>query len=128
MTNLSVEMQNLLDDYVQEVQDAVKDAAKEAAELTAKQLQKTSPKRIKGKGKGKYARGWRVKKHNVGINTGYIVYNGAQPGLTQLLENGHVARNQFGTYGRVRAIKHIGPAADAGIQRFELSIKARLRK
>lgn len=126
--NLAAELNLMLNEYVQDVQDAVDDAAKEAAELTANQLRASSPKRAKGRGKGKYARGWKVKRRDTAGLVSYVVYNGASPGLTHVLEKGHVARNQFGTYGRVRAIPHIGAAADAGIQRFELATKARLRR
>ena len=108
--------------------NAIDDAAKEAAEVTARELRANSPKREKGKGKGRYAKGWKVKKRNEAHLVAYVVYNGSSPGLTHPLEHGHVARNQYGSYGRVRAIPHIGPAADAGIQRFELAVKARLRK
>lgn len=124
--NLVVEVKELLDEYVEEVARATKESAKESAEITAKTLQNTSPKK-KGRGGGKYARGWKVKKLEEGTLTSYVVYNGAFPGLTHLLENGHVGANQYGTWGRVRAIPHIGRAADAGIQRFELGIKARLK-
>lgn len=125
MNNLVVEVTELLDGYVKEVEDATKEAAKESADLTAKTLQKTSPKRkVRG---GKYARGWKVKKVESGTLTSYVVYNASSPGLTHTLEHGHVARNQYGSYGRVRAIPHIGRAADAGIQRFELAVKARLK-
>lgn len=128
MTNLVVEMQNMLDSYVEEVDKAAKEAAKESAELTARTLKKTSPKRKSGKGKGKYASGWKTKKVVQGPLVSYVVYNGKMPGMTHLLENGHVGRNQYGTFGRVRAIKHIGPAAEAGIQRFELSLRTRLNR
>ena len=127
-TNLVAEVNAMLNEYVQEVQDAIDDAAKEAAEVTARELRANSPKREKGKGKGKYAKGWKVKKRNEAHLVAYVVYNRSSPGLTHPLEHGHVARNQYGSYGRVRAIPHIGPAADAGIQRFELAVKARLRK
>ena len=127
-TNLVAEVNAMLNEYVQEVQDAIDDAAKEAAEVTARELRVNSPKREKGKGKGRYAKGWKVKKRNEAHLVSYVVYNGSSPGLTHPLEHGHVARNQYGSYGRVRAIPHIGPAADAGIQRFELAVKARLRK
>ena len=126
--NLAAELNLMLNEYVQDVQDAVDEAAKEAAELTANQLRASSPKRARGKGKGRYARGWKVKKRSDGVLVSYVVYNGTNPGLTHVLEKGHVARNQFGTFGRVRAIPHIGPAAEAGIQRFELATKARLRR
>lgn len=127
-TNLVAEVNAMLNEYVQEVQDAIDDSAKEAAEVTARELRANSPKREKGRGKGRYAKGWKVKKRNEAHLVAYVVYNGSSPGLTHPLEHGHVARNQYGSYGRVRAIPHIGPAADAGIQRFELAVKARLRK
>lgn len=126
--NLVAEVNAMLNEYVQEVQDAIDESAKEAAEVTARELRENSPKREKGRGKGRYAKGWKVKKRNEANLVAYVVYNGSSPGLTHPLEHGHVARNQYGTYGRVRAIPHIGPAADAGIQRFELAVKARLRK
>lgn len=126
--NLVAELDLLMKEYVQEVQDAVDDAAKEAAELTTRELTNSSPKRKKGKGKGAYARGWKVKKREDANLVSFVVYNGKSPGLTHVLEHGHVARNQYGTYGRVRAIPHIGPAAEAGIQRFQLGVKARLRR
>lgn len=127
-TNLVAEVTAALTEYSSEVQKAVDEAAKEAAELTQRQLKENSPKKKKGKGRGKYARGWRIKKQELGNLVSYVVYNGASPGLTHTLEHGHLARNQYGTYGRVRAIPHIGPAADAGIQRFELSARARIRR
>lgn len=126
--NLVAEVNAALEEYVHEVQLAIDEAAKESAEVTARELRANSPKREKGKGKGKYARGWKVKKKTDAHLVSYVVYNSTSPGLTHPLEHGHVSRNQYGSYGRVRAIPHIGPAADAGIQRFELAVKARLRK
>lgn len=126
--NLEAELTLALAEYSAEVQQAVNEAAKEAAEVTARELKQTSPKRERGKGAGKYARGWKVKKREEGHLVSYVVYNGARPGMTQLLEYGHAGRNQYGSFGRVRAIPHIGKAAEAGIQRFELGVKARLRK
>ena len=125
--NLVAEVSEIFDTYNLEVKRATEAAARESADLTAQMLKASSPKRTRGKGRGKYARGWRVTKKRYGTLTSYIVHNGTCPGLTQLLEYGHVSRNQYGSYGRVRAIKHIGTAADAGIQRFELAIRARLR-
>lgn len=123
-TNLVAEVTAALEDYSEKVQEAVDAAAKEAAELTQRQLKANSPV---GKSKRKYRTGWRIKKKELGNLVSFVVYNGTKPGLTHTLENGHLARNQYGTFGRVRAIKHIGPAAEAGIQRFELSARARVR-
>ncbi len=124
--NLVAEVTAALTEYSAEVQKEIDAAAKEAAELTQRQLKENSPRK-KTKG-GKYARGWRIKKQEVAGLVSYVVYNGTSPGLTHVLEHGHLARNQYGTFGRVRAIPHIGPAAEAGIQRFELSCRARLRR
>lgn len=121
-TNLVAEVTAALEEYSAKAQKVLDAAAKEAAELTQRQLKANSPK-----GRGKYGRGWRIKKQESAGLVSYVVYNGTHPGLTHTLEHGHLARNQYGTFGRVRAIKHIGPAADAGIQRFELSARARMR-
>lgn len=126
--NIAIEIGNLLEEHDLKVMRAVEAAAKEAAEVTARELQRSSPRRAKGKGKGRYAKGWRVKRMEVGSLVSYVVYNGSNPGLTHVLEHGHVSRNQYGTWGRVRAIPHIGKAAEAGIQRFELGIRTRLRR
>lgn len=128
MFSVEVQVQKYLDEYNHKVIEATKASAKEAAELTARTLQNTSPRKVRGKGRGRYARGWTTKQLEDGILTSYVVYNKNNPGLTQNLEFGHVLRNRYGTWGRVRAIPHIASAADAGIQRFELGIRARLRK
>lgn len=60
---------------------------------------------------GKYASGWTVKRRKSrGKITGFVVYNRTKPGLTMLLEKGHVVRNKSGTYGRTLGIPHIAPA------------------
>lgn len=126
--SVTAQMEKILEGYDQQVVDISREAAKEAAEVTARTLQNTSPKKVRGRGRGRYARGWTYKVLEDGILTSYVVYNKNNAGLTQNLEFGHVVRNQFGTWGRARAIPHIAPAADAGIQRFELGVRARLRR
>lgn len=121
-TNIAAEVTAALTEYSEKAQDALDAAAKEAAELTQRQLKANSPK-----GRGRYRRGWRIKKEEIAGLVSYVVYNGTQPGLTHTLEHGHLARNQYGAFGRVRAVPHIKTAADSGIQRFELSARARVR-
>jgi hypothetical protein len=41
-----------------------------------------------------------------------VVYNRTMPGLTHLLENGHVIRNKKGDYGRTSGKKHIKPVEE----------------
>lgn len=125
---VTAQMNTILEEYNQQVTDVSREAAKEAAEVTARTLQSTSPVSARGRKRGRYARGWTSKMKESGILTSYVVYNKNNAGLTQNLEYGHVLKNRYGTWGRVRAIPHIASAAEAGIQRFELSVKARLRR
>lgn len=112
-SSVSVQMANLLDEYSEEVQKVVEEAGKEAAKECAAQLRSTSPKR-----KGDYAASWRYKKNG----KSYVVYNAKHYQLTHLLENGHIIRNKYGTYGRAPAIKHIKPVEQSGISDFEMRI------
>lgn len=59
---------------------------------------------------GEYASGWAVRKRGGKKIPGFTVYNRTKPGLTMLLEFGHVIRNAQGDYGRVMGIPHIQPA------------------
>lgn len=58
---------------------------------------------------GEYAKGWRAKRLEKRV---VAVYNAKQPGLTHLLENGHMIVNEKGSYGRTSGIKHIAPVND----------------
>lgn len=122
--SVSAQMNDILIEYNEEVREAVDKSAKDAAELCMKTLKSTSPKRPKH---GEYARSWTVKveESSNGVSD-YITYNKRHYQLTHLLENGHVIRNKKGTYGRTHPIKHIAPAADAAIQRFDLETRTRI--
>ena len=123
--SVSVQMYQIMEDYSRKAKQVVEASAMESATLCMNQLKNTSPKRA---GHGEYARSWAVKKEKGKLaTTNYIVYNKQHYQLTHLLENGHVIRNKKGTYGRTRPIKHIAPAADTAIQRFDLSIRTRMR-
>lgn len=97
--SFEVQMKNLLDSYDAEVQKVVDDTAKQLVKEGVSKLKGSSP------GSGDYAGGWKSKKEG----NGYVIFNGKKPGLTHLLENGHIIRNQFGTYGRVSGRTHIKP-------------------
>lgn len=117
-TSLTVQMQKILDEYVKEVNDAAKEAVESVTKESVKMLKATSPKGPEG-----YARGWSVKK----IDSKFaVVHNAKMPGLTHLLENGHVIKNQFGTYGRARAIPHIKPVETWANAEFENRIMKEL--
>ena len=76
---------------------------------------------------GKYASGWRIKKvGGKGKIAGFTVYNASVPGLTQLLEFGHVIRNAKGEYGRTNGIPHIKPAGMWASQEIMRKLNAKL--
>lgn len=109
MESLAVQMERILNEYSQEVRDVTESAMNSTAKEAAAKLRATSPKGTSGKHPGRYAKGWSVKR--TGRLTSYV-YNRSDYQLTHLLENGHQIVNQHGTYGRVRAIKHIKPVEE----------------
>lgn len=103
--DLDIQLKAILDEYPLEVQKDVEESAKKSAQKGASELRKTSPKDT-----GKYAKGWSYKKQGAGLGqTSYVIYNNARPGMTHILENGHLIRNQYGTYGRTAPRPHIKP-------------------
>ena len=122
--SVTIQMEKLLQQYGDEARDVVETSAEDAANIATRQLKSTSPR---GKGRRHYATGWTIKRDIAGDLISFTVYNRTKPGMTHLLENGHVVRNQYGSYGRARAIKHIAPAEEAAVQKFELRVRARLR-
>lgn len=122
VASIRTQLDDVMTMYNERVREAVDEAAKEASKSCVEQLRNTSPKKS-----GEYARGWTVKKERTSSGTiTYTVHNRTDYQLTHLLENGHVIRNKKGTYGRTHPIKHIGPAADTAIQRFDLSARTRI--
>ena len=100
-----------MNEIQRDVSEAVEKAADEAAKVTKAELRSTSPTN-----KGDYKKGWAIKK--VRKQKSVIVYNAKFPGLTHLLEKGHVIRNGKGEYGRAPAHPHMGKAADKGADVF----------
>lgn len=104
------QLAEILDGYDKEVREAVEKDIEKVAKDTAKKLKQTSPKES-----GEYAKNWAVRNDRKSKTT--IVYNKAPTyRLTHLLENGHVVRNQYGTWGRVEGEKHIAPAEQEAVQ------------
>lgn len=122
--SVEAQLTAILSEYSEECADAVNDAAKESSNKIKKRLRATSPRRKK-RG-GKYASGWTVKNTSTGILVGYTVYNKDRPGLTHLLEHGHVAENQYGAHGRTPAMPHIKPAEQEGIREFERLVREKI--
>ena len=114
------QMKEILDDIPQDVHDCAEKAARKAATRARKHLKANSPTKT-----GEYASGWgytKIKDDGLFAST-IVVYNKKMPGLTHLLENGHVIRNKRGEYGRAPGHPHIVQAAEEGAVVFEEEAK-----
>ena len=105
--SVAVQMAQLLDEVNKDVEKSAKTNIQRVAKESVQKLKNTSPVKT-----GSYASGWGTKKQG---DADIVVYNRTAPGLTHLLENGHVIRNKKGTYGRAPAHKHIKPVEDWAI-------------
>jgi len=116
------QMDKILTDYsktvIRETDEAFETVSKEAVQ----KLKNTSPKRT-----GKYARSWTKKTEKGGsLKTDTVVIHNKVYQLTHLLENGHVVRNEKGTYGRTNGIKHIAPVEEWAADELPNLIKRKL--
>lgn len=62
--------------------------------------------------KGDYKKGWAVRTKRLKFGFEGVIYNKTHPGLTHLLNNGHLISNQYGSYGRKAGDRHITKAHD----------------
>ena len=114
MKSIEEDITKILEDYIEDVEKIATRDIKRVASETARELKNSSPKKS-----GRYASGWSVKTEKGAMDSAHvIVYNRTKPGLTHLLEHGHLVRNKFGTYGRARAIPHISIAEQNAISKL----------
>lgn len=105
------QLEGILDEFADRLDANTDEIMSETAKDCAQDLRETSPKG-KGKTSGQYAWSWTVKKNR----HQYIVHNKDHYRLTHLLNNGHVIKNQYGTYGRVLGDGHIRRAEQRAIE------------
>ena len=113
------QLQNILDDYVEKVDETTDECMESVSKETVEELKNTSPT---SKGHTKYARSWTVTKKG----HQYIVHNKKHYRLTHLLEKSHVIANQYGEYGRTEPQKHIEPAEDHAQAKLIKELESRL--
>ena len=99
-------MKALLDDYSREVKEVSRKSCKSTSKETAQRLKNTSARKT-----GEYAAGWTSKQLDSDTS---VTYNNSVPGLTHLLERGHMIVNKKGTYGRVEGDHKIKEAETWG--------------
>lgn len=122
MNDFSEDLAKILDDYSDKTAKAIEHAEKTAASTTVRELKARAPR---DKGRTGYERSFASKKEGFGRDSSYTVYS-RKPGLTHLLENGHMIRNQYGTYGRTNGQDHWATAERIGNEKFEQEIRSKL--
>ena len=114
MNSIDVQLKDILTEFMEDMNDDAEKAFKETGKDTVQDLKNTSPR---GTGSKHYADGWTSKVQGKGMDTELIVYNRTMPGLTHLLENGHMMYDRHGiNHGRTRAVRHIEPAQNRAIE------------
>ena len=108
-----------MQEYAALASENVKSAVKKSAKQVKEQISSSAPERT-----GRYAKSWAVK--TTEESSQKLVQTVCSPSrymLSHLLEKGHAKRGG----GRVRAIPHIAPAEEAGIEMFERLVEEALR-
>lgn len=126
MSNRSVKIdqmasaiQECLDEYKEMVTDEMKKAIKSAGKTVKEDINGSAPVLT-----GKYAKSWTSKvTAEDAVSLEVTVYSPSRYMLAHLLENGHAKRGG----GRVRAIPHIKPAEDHGMEQLENDLERALR-
>ena len=117
--DLAREVMKGLDEYADVTTEQVKKAVRKAGNTVRREIQENAPKNT-----GDYAKGWAVKKVRESSHTlELVVHSKNSYQLTHLLEFGHALRNGE----RIRAMPHIAPAEEKGIEQLEKQIERSIR-
>ena len=117
--DLAREVMKGLDEYADVTTEQVKKAVRKAGNTVRREIQENAPKNT-----GDYAKSWAVKKARESSHTlEVVVHSKNRYQLTHLLEFGHCLRNG----GRTRAMPHIAPAEEKGIEQLEKMIERDIR-
>ena len=109
----------ILDEYAETTEQGMKKAVRDAGNTVKKAIGEGAPVKT-----GKYAKSWAVKTTKETANALEVtVHSRNRYQLAHLLEHGHAKRNG----GRTRAIPHIAPAEEKGIEQLERDIERSLR-
>ena len=99
--------------------DKTKKAVKKAGKTVKEDINGSAPVKT-----GRYAKSWATKvTAEDSQSISLVVYSPSRYMLAHLLENGHAKRGG----GRVRAIPHIAPAEQQGIEQLEADIAKALK-
>lgn len=118
---LEATVNRILNEYADDCVEVMTDAVKKTTKQATKELKSSGIGGFQDR-TGKYRKGWRSKVEETRLSAEGVVYQGAQPGLTHLLEYGHAKQNG----GRTRAFPHISEVNDRAQENFEKELIEKL--
>ncbi len=120
-----LDINDILAGYGDSIQSLIQEEAEKIAKEGVKVLKATSPKNKKNTAnRGKYAKGWRVKKESRIGEVHYVIHNATDYQLTHLLEKPHLKRNG----GYTKPIIHIKPVEEQCVSEYIKNIENGIRK
>lgn len=124
-TNSILDINDILAGYGDEIQELVQKEAEKIAKEGVKELRANSPKnKRKTASRGRYAKGWKVKKELKRGSVHYIIHNKTDYQLTHLLEKSHMKRNG----GKTKPIVHIKPVEEKCVSDYLNNVENGIRK
>lgn len=123
--DLTAQVNNILKQYVSDVDKAVLEAEEKVAKEAVKKLKKSSPRNPNGKGKH-YADDWQIDQRSK-KNYAHMIVHNKQYQLTHLLENGHDIVRGGSVVGHAKAIPHIKPVEEWVKKEVEEEIRRELK-
>ena len=120
-----LDINDILAGYGDDIQALIQEEAEKIAKEGVKTLKATSPKNKKASARrGRYARGWRVKKVSRRGEVHCIIHNATDYQLTHLLEKPHRKRNG----GYTAPIVHIKPVDEQCVSEYIKNVEEGIRK
>lgn len=120
-----IDINDLLAGWGDKIQDLIEEEAINIAKEGAKILKESSPKNKRNSAtRGRYAKGWRVKKESVRGEVHCVIHNKTDYQLTHLLERPHMKRNG----GYTSPIIHIKPVEELCISKYIKNVEEGIRK
>lgn len=103
---MRIVIEQYLSDFCEEENEHIFKCLKEGGKFAKMRVKQLSPNRT-----GDYANGWSMRTKRRKGRIEVVVYNAKAPGLTHLLEKGHVVHKKNGD-GRSKPIPHISTAQE----------------
>ena len=126
ITDLTKEINSVLESYGEEVAENVEEIATEVAKLGVKKLKEGGGYKERS---GKYTKDWMYKNQSKKGKALKIIYNRKHYQLTHLLEFGHVVKGgtwRRMTIGNSKAFPHIGKVEEEITEAFQKGVMDKL--